>query len=232
MASDFPFLLLSSPARPSQLPPELVERCLRRFRNTAPSRVSSESQEGTGEEDLALVRRALAGDERATRELLRRIECLPVMVLLRHQRMGSPLPPQELDDVVQNALTALWRKLDRYDGRARLEQWAYGFASVELVKTVERRARRAREQPSGDSPDVAVDPPEELPLDVEKLDAALGRLEGNDARIVRARHYEELGFDEIAERQGRPVNTIKTRYYRSLKRLRIWLGGSGEETIQ
>ena len=40
---------------------------------------------------------------------------------------------------------------------------------------------------------------------------------------MRLRYFEQLSFPEIASRLDCIENTVKTRFYRGLKRLRQWL---------
>jgi RNA polymerase sigma-70 factor (ECF subfamily) len=170
-----------------------------------------------------LVERALAGCAAARDELIDQLACLPAMVRAKNRRMGGPLRQAELDDATQNVLLAVWSKLRQFDGRVPLFVWAYGFVVVEILRTVERRARRRERQP---------EPGLELPsggaeqrADLERVMMALVRLAEPEQSIVRAKHFEDLTFDAIAARLGLIVNTVKTKYYRSLALLRGELAG-------
>jgi DNA-directed RNA polymerase specialized sigma24 family protein len=89
-----------------------------------------------GAADLALARAALAGAREVGPKLVDRLSALPAMIRLKHKRLGGHLDATELEDVLQSTLLAVWRKLDRYDGRVRLLHWAYGFAVFELLKAI------------------------------------------------------------------------------------------------
>jgi RNA polymerase sigma-70 factor (ECF subfamily) len=171
-----------------------------------------------GAADLVLVRAALAGDNQARARLADRLAGLPALVRARHLRMGAPLDPAALEDVTQNVLLALWRKLSRFDGRTGLPGWALGFASFELLKEIARR-RRQRELASlmADPIDPASAAPTGPDEDLLRL---LQRLPSADVDLLRYRHLEGLDFREIAARLGSPVATAKTRYYRALQALR------------
>src|SRR5262245_56485898 len=84
-----------------------------------------------GAADLELVRAALAGAREVEPRLVDCLTALPAMIRLKHQRLGGHLDATELEDVLQSTLLAVWRKLERYDGRVRLLHWAYGFAVFE-----------------------------------------------------------------------------------------------------
>lgn len=46
---------------------------------------------------------------------------------------------------------------------------------------------------------------------------------------MRLHHYEQLNFEEIGVRVGRPANTVKTRYHRALAKLREWIAPHAAE---
>ena len=50
--------------------------------------------------------------------------------------------------------------------------------------------------------------------------ASLDRLAPADAEVLRLKHFEDLTLEAIARRTGSALNTVKSRYYRALDRLR------------
>jgi RNA polymerase sigma factor (sigma-70 family) len=171
-----------------------------------------------GAEDLAIVRRALAGDDDARRQLLDRLVALPAMVRGKHARMGAQLGSHEVEDVTQSVLLSLWAKLARFDGRAPLLHWAYGFCVLGLRKAMEHRQRN-REHAVGEaleSQDHGTPPP----IDAEALHAEVRALEPSERQVVELKHFEALTFEEIGARLGMITSTAKTKYYRALARLR------------
>lgn len=170
-----------------------------------------------GARELATIRAALGGDAVARQRLFDGLVDLPAMLRVKNQRLGQPLRPHELDDVLQNVLLSLWQKLTAFDGRAPLLHWAYGFGVVEIRRAVERRGRR-REQPIVD--EATADPATEPLHDPERVRQLLAGLDPDEQAVIRLKHFEALTFDEIADRLGIVANTAKTRYYRGLERLR------------
>jgi RNA polymerase sigma-70 factor (ECF subfamily) len=55
----------------------------------------------------------------------------------------------------------------------------------------------------------------------------LGRLPDDEAQLLRMRFHEELSQNEIADRTGIPLGTVKTRMVRALKRLRDMIEEEG-----
>lgn len=181
----------------------------------------------TANEDLALVRAALRGGVAATEQLFARLGCVARMLAARNAELQPPLPAAELEDLVQETLFALWRKLAEYDGRGRIESWAFGFAVLEL-HAHRRRADRFRgllsraEAQLPRAPDGA-DTHAFAGEDIERVHAALATIDPADADVVRSKHFDELSFEAIAARRAEPASTVKTRYYRALARLRFQL---------
>ncbi len=178
--------------------------------------------------DLATVQAALTGNNVARQRVVDLLADLPAMIRIKNARLGGRLQDNELDDVVQNVLLSLWRKLAGYDGRVPLLHWAYGFGVVEIRRTLERRGRRReREMPHEAATETA---PDSL-HDPERLGRLLAELDPAEQAVIRLKHFDGLTFDEIAQRLSLLANTAKTRYYRGLERLRQRLRpGHHEET--
>jgi RNA polymerase sigma-70 factor, ECF subfamily len=177
--------------------------------------------------DLLLVQAALRGDDIARVRLVDRLSNLPALIRAKHRKLGSPLSPDQLEDVTQNVLLALWEKLASFDGRVPLPAWAVGFGAFEILKALGRKNRH-RER-TGELPDV-IDPRQ--PLDVEagdRLASMLSRLPPEDLDILQAKHIEGRTFTEIAARIGCPAASVKTRYYRALEAIRRRLPAEDEE---
>jgi RNA polymerase sigma factor (sigma-70 family) len=168
--------------------------------------------------DLALVRAALQGDEIARLRLSERLAGLPALIRAKHRRMGSPLAHDQVEDITQEVLLALWEKLAAFDGRVPLPAWGLGFATFEILRAL-GRVRRDRER-TGDLPDVA-DPRRAPDLEAtERLAVLLDRLPRQDLDILQRKHAAGYTFAEIAAQLGCPAASVKTRYYRALETLR------------
>jgi RNA polymerase sigma-70 factor (ECF subfamily) len=174
--------------------------------------------------DLALVRAAIGGAADATERLFARLRCVARMLAGRNAQLGRPLSEHELEDLLQETLLALWQKLDEYDGRVRLESWAFGFALLQLLDRLRRLDRFEGLLARAPAPDPSVvDAAPAHADELERVHRALAMLERVDADVVRSKHFDELSFEEIAARFGEPTSTIKTRYYRAVARLRFQL---------
>lgn len=182
-------------------------------------------------DDLALVRRALAGEADARDTLFRRLRCVPRFVAAFHRRFGSPLDRGALEDLVQNVLLAVWRRLPDFRGDAALETFAYPFCRFETLNAVRRWQRRMpHEAAPGDDDDVP-EPSVDLPVDRGLLEEEslhlLDVLSPSEARVVHLRHFEGREVSEIAALLTISTSSVKTHYYRALDKLRARLDPDG-----
>ncbi len=175
--------------------------------------------------DRLLVQRALLRDRLALDQLVERLACTPAMLRVLQRQLGVRLRPEELADIEQSILGALWGKLSTYEGRAALETWAFRFVQLELHKALDRRRRGAR-LALVDSDRLDATPcaePDATQIESTTLWACVERLGSPTCEIVTQRHYDELSFEEIARRRGEAVSAVKARYYRGLERLKASL---------
>ena len=85
-------------------------------------------KESSFSDDLGLAQRAREGDPAARERLALRLRCVPVFVSSRNARLGSPLGPSDLEDLIQDVVITVWRKIGHYRGEAPLEGWVYQFS--------------------------------------------------------------------------------------------------------
>ena len=139
----------------------------------------------------------------------------------------------ELDVVAQqsadDAVVALLRRLDTYEGRSRFTTWAYKFAVLTTSVAVRKLAWRSREIPAAPEVwDVVIDPgasPEQVSQGTE-LAAAVRTaiattLTPHQREVILAIVAQEVPIDVLAERLGtnrgrctRPCTTPEPRYAR------------------
>jgi len=146
------------------------------------------------------------------------------MLRARSARLGSPLANDELDDLVQDTLTAVWGKIGTYAGRAKLETWIYRFCVLEMRGALRARWRRStvpRVEEATPAEREGYREPE--PFEFEDVYAGLSRLPAAEGEVVRLKHFDHLTLEQAARRLDISTNTVKTRYYRALTRLRRWL---------
>lgn len=168
------------------------------------------------------MRRVQAREPEAVDELGRRLHTLPRRLRAWNARLPRPLDEPEFLDRIQDATYHLLRRLGTFDGRASIETWAYRFCTNHLLDGV--RYQRRRPASLTDETSLAeerVDPVNDHELDGDvDLESALQVLGDQERRIVHLKHYGGHTFEEIGTQLGISPNTVKTRYYRGMVKLR------------
>ena len=123
-------------------------------------------------------------------------------------------------DVVQESIVKALAKSDGLRQPEHLKPWFYRILLNESMNHY-RRIRRL--VPLEDAPPEATregrDPAERL-----DLYDAIERLTPGEQTIIRLRFFEDMKLEEIARATGINLNTVKSRLYKSLRRLRELTG--------
>ena len=123
-------------------------------------------------------------------------------------------------DVVQESIVKALAKSDGLRQPEHLKPWFYRILVNESMNYY-RRTRRL--VPLEDAPPEATregrDPAERL-----DLYDAIERLTPGEQTIIRLRFFEDMKLEEIARATGINLNTVKSRLYKSLRRLRELTG--------
>lgn len=174
-------------------------------------------------DERGLVTAAQGGDQRALDQLLR----------LHYDRIYAVcrrLAGNEADalDAAQEALIAIVRGLDRFDGRAAFGTWAYRVATNACLDELRRRTRRPdpglpdwEEAPVGGPPEMA-----EQVTDRLDIDAALQGLPEEFRTPVVLRDVAGLDYAEIAAVLSIPPGTVRSRIARGRAALARQMGGN------
>ncbi len=173
------------------------------------------------EDDGALMRAFAARDAAAADRLYgrfaSRIYGLGIVML------GSDAAAQ---DLVQDTFVKLWRNADRYDAtRGKLETWILLVARSLAIDGLRRRVLEVRSleatgRPREDDPAAG---PEELAETGDMADRArraMARLSGEQRAALELAYFGGKTSAEVAELEGIPVGTAKTRIRTALLRLR------------
>lgn len=170
-----------------------------------------------------LIAQALETGEEVDRgEMLEYLR--PRLVLWATSRLSPALRAKlEPDDVAQEALLAVHRSLDRFEGtnHKAFLAWLFKIAENRIRDLADHHAAKKRQkiQPmtfSQTSPSTAIGRTEE----VERVAKALEQLPQPYAEIIRLLRFEEQSVKDVAELEGTTPNAVRIRYCRALKALR------------
>jgi RNA polymerase sigma-70 factor, ECF subfamily len=92
--------------------------------------------------DLQLIARLQAGDEGAVKELAERYSHRIYQMALRHMKN-----PEDAEEVTQDVLMKVYRKVDRFRGDAALSSWIYRITfNTAMSRLRTHKAQKAAEQ--------------------------------------------------------------------------------------
>lgn len=163
-------------------------------------------------DDGDLIERARAGDTAAFGALVGKYRTRTWAVCV--QIAGNS---HDAEDALQDALTAAWQNLDKFRGTAKFSTWLHRIAANAALAVVRRRREEVVDEidlGSDTDPSIA-----DRVVDVDAVRRALSDLPEDFRAAVVLREYAQMSYAEIAEHQGIPVQTVKSRINRGRARL-------------
>jgi RNA polymerase sigma-70 factor (ECF subfamily) len=182
--------------------------------------------------DEELVARSRGGDVDSFNQLILRWE-RPIYALA-YRVIGRE---EDARDVCQEAFLRAFRALPGFKGEAKFSSWLYRI-TLNLCRDWIRRQRRAPvlQIPEDTDPHElaaergAVESIEDLAARRELtavVEQAMAALPDEQRTAIILKEYHGMTFQEIAELQGCPLSTVKTRLYQGLAVLRRSLERNG-----
>lgn len=169
-----------------------------------------------------LARTAAAGDPVAVQALLIAVGPEVLRVCARF------LPYREdAEEACQDTLLALARGIARFEGRSSFRTWLHRLAANRARSTYQRLRRRFENEGWGTPVPDNADPRRTSVVAGTRLDLldALECLTPDLAESVTLRDVVGLSYREIADLQGIPEGTVKSRIHEARRRLRQRLTG-------
>ena len=137
------------------------------------------------------------------------------------RRIGDP---GEAEDITQEVFTAVFRCIDRFEGKSDLVVWIYGITRNILNNRLRRRGGvrlvciddvPAEAAPADLGPDSCAEAREQL----RRVHAAIEALPSDQRRILELRHTDQLAIRRIAELMHRSEDAVKSSLYRTRRAL-------------
>jgi len=129
-------------------------------------------------------------------------------------------------DLVQDTFVKLWRSADRFDeARGRLDTWVLLVARSLAIDALRRRVLEARTaETTGPARDVSAEPGPDEVAETEDLAArakrAMASLSDGQRAALELAYFGGKTSAEVAELEGIPLGTAKTRIRTALLKLR------------
>jgi RNA polymerase sigma-70 factor (ECF subfamily) len=173
------------------------------------------------DEELELVLAAMGGCQKSFGKLAERAE-KSITGALRRLRV----PENDMDDLRQDVLIRLWRSIEQFNGDSTYSTFAYRVTYNCVVNwRKQMKTRVILDLDHADAESFAehadrfschLTPDRQLESE-QALEEALASLEEASpdiANTVRLRVVEGLSYEEIAERTGTPIGTVRSRLFR------------------
>jgi RNA polymerase sigma factor (sigma-70 family) len=192
----------------------------------------SQTQTATEEDRrlAMLMGAAQSGDANAYQAVLR--ACVPIAAATARR---SGVPPDAVDDVVQDVLLTLHRARATYDPRRPFHPWLRAIAARRAIDALRRGGRRgAREvhdpiaylNHAEDPIDFVQDASDQAAAG--KLRAAIATLPPRQREAVEILGLREHTLEEAARATGNSKGALKVNFFRALQSLRARLGSNAD----
>ena len=180
--------------------------------------------------DRAVLALVTAGQLDSLQELYDRYRTMAYSIALRITADSSLA-----EDVVQDAFLGVWRNASRYiEGRGSVKTWVLSIVHHRAVDAVRRR------RPTTDLPDREDVPPPALTLpdiwddvaaglDRDQIASEMAELSDVQREAIEMAYWGGLTQQEISERTGTPLGTVKSRVRLGLLALRRALVGDEDD---
>lgn len=182
-------------------------------RSAAPLRAS---------DDLAIVRRMVAGEAEALAELYDRFA--PLVLAVARRILGGA---GDAEEVLQEAFLQAWNQADRYDAaRSSVSTWLVLISRSRALDRLRSRGARDRSAAAAAAEPPPADTSSRLDEHVlhrerqRRVRDALAAIPEEQRRVLELAFYGGLSQSEIATRTGTPLGTVKTRALLGMKKLR------------
>jgi RNA polymerase sigma factor (sigma-70 family) len=173
-------------------------------------------------EDTALIKHALDGDQKAFHKL--RLKYYPLVFKLINRMIHDK---EEVEDLTQEAFIKAFTSLANFNNEYAFSTWLYKIASNNAIDHIRKKKLQTfsinRSIESEDSDytfelsDTELVPDQELIAKQRKkmLDDAMKSLPEKYRQVILMRHVDEKEYQEIAKTLNLPLGTIKAHIFRA-----------------
>lgn len=130
-------------------------------------------------------------------------------------------------DMCQEVFVVVHRRLADFDGSAAIKTWVYGIA-IRVAAQYRRKASRRHEELADEPPELSLDPAQEGAFRrrelLDRLSAALEKLDEQKREVFVLYELEELTMSEVAEVLGCPLQTAYSRLHAARALVRASFG--------
>lgn len=176
--------------------------------------------------DARLIGLVAGGDRRAFEALYRGYFPRLARFLNRITR-SVPL----IEEIVNDTMLVVWQKASSFDASCKPSTWIFAIAWRKARKAIHAQDEPVDADPDLREADEASRPEQQFELGRLRhaVDDALYALPLEQRAVVQLTYFHDMGYADIAEVLGCPVNTVKTRMFHARRRLARLLADQMEE---
>lgn len=181
-------------------------------------------------EDSVLIRRALAGDQKAFKKL--RTKYYEAIYNLIYRMIREK---DEVEDLTQEAFIKAFTSLASFNDEYAFSTWLYKIAtnnSIDYIRrkklqtfSIDKPIESKESDYSYELPDSTYEPDQNM-MDRQRkklLEDAINSLPAKYRQVIHLRHVEEKEYQEIAEMLNLPLGTVKAHIFRAREMLNKYL---------
>lgn len=176
-----------------------------------------------GKRDLALVEKALNGNQMAYGELMETYRESIYFMMLKMVRSED-----DAEDLTIEAFGKAFNRLHQYSPSYAFSTWLFKIASNNAIDFIRKKRIKVTSMDSGyindDGESVQLDvrseekDPEEETMHAEKvvmMREIVKKLKPRYRDLIEKRYFQELSYDEIATEMDLPLGTVKAQLFRA-----------------
>ncbi len=175
------------------------------------------------QQDYKLVQRAIKGDQQAYALLMDRYRDSIYFLLLKMVNNKD-----DADDLTIEAFGKAFKNLKQYTPNFAFSTWLFKIASNNCIDFIRRKKKRTlsidRRQESEDGMETTIhlksdmlDPEEKFvkKQKIKMLHEIVKKLKPRYRELVELRYFQELSYEEIAQKLDIPLGTVKAQLFRA-----------------
>lgn len=174
-------------------------------------------------EDTELIQKYLKGDEKSL-EILVAKYLKPIYSFI-YKNVGSV---NDAEDIAQEVFVKVWKNIKKFDQKKNFKPWLFQIAknaSIDYLRKKKTIPFSKFENEKGQN--ILLESMVALPLNlIERLSdkrvlaVAMQNLSTKEQKIIQMRHEQGMSFQEIADTFEESINTVKSRYRRTLANMK------------
>jgi RNA polymerase sigma-70 factor (ECF subfamily) len=173
------------------------------------------------QQDFKLVQEAKKGDQQAYAELMGKYRDSIYYMLLKMVNNTS-----DAEDLMIEAFGKAFKNIDQYTPTFAFSTWLFKIATNNCIDYIRKRRTSTisidqtnddQETQSITLPSDTLDPEEHMINDqkIKLLRDVVSNLKPRYKKLVELRYFDEYSYEEISEKLGLPLGTVKAQLYRA-----------------